>query len=84
MTVHEGIGGNKTADQLAKLGSTQPVTGLDPACGIFMKVTKKAVKDWTNRAHRKHCNSFTGLRQAKALIQGPSANKTRAIKTEQK
>jgi ribonuclease HI len=31
---HEGIEGNGTADQLAKLGSECPFVGPEPACGI--------------------------------------------------
>jgi ribonuclease HI len=43
---HEGIVGNETADLLAR-------TGPEPACGITIGVAKKAVRDWTNRNHKK-------------------------------
>jgi ribonuclease HI len=33
MLCHEGTEGNKTVDQLAKLGSECPLTGPEPACG---------------------------------------------------
>jgi hypothetical protein len=42
----------------------------EPACGISVGVTKKAVRDWTNRGHRKHWDSLRGQKQKKALIQG--------------
>jgi hypothetical protein len=38
---HEDIEGNKTADQMAKLGS-------ESACEISVGITKKAVKEWTD------------------------------------
>jgi hypothetical protein len=47
--------------------------GPELACGIRMGVANQP--DWTIRDHRKHWYSLRGLKQAKALIQGPSANK---------
>jgi ribonuclease HI len=46
---HEGTAGNETADQLARTGSENPLTGLEPACGISTGVAKKVVRDWMNR-----------------------------------
>jgi hypothetical protein len=48
----EGIEGNEIADQLAKLGSEFPFIGPEPTCGILAKIGKRAVRDWTNRAHK--------------------------------
>jgi hypothetical protein len=45
-----------------------PFTGPEPACGISVGVDKKAVRDWTNRNHKKYWESTTGLKQAKGLI----------------
>jgi ribonuclease HI len=51
---HKGIVGNETADQLARTGSEHPFIGPEPACGISIGVAKKAVRDWTNKKHKKH------------------------------
>jgi hypothetical protein len=74
---HEGIVGNKMAGQLARTGSEHPFVGPEPACGIPIGVPKKAVRDWTNRSHKKHWESTTGLKQAKGLTPGPSARRTK-------
>jgi hypothetical protein len=77
---HEGIVGNVTADQLARTGSEHPFTGPEPACGISVGVAKKAVREWTNRNHiKKYWESTTGLKQAKGLISGPSARRTKDL-----
>jgi hypothetical protein len=44
--------------------------GPKAACGIFMGIAKKAVRNWKIRDHRKHWE----LKQATTLMQGPSAN----------
>jgi hypothetical protein len=44
---HEGIAGNETADQLAKIGAEHTFIGPEPACGISMGVARKAIRDWT-------------------------------------
>jgi hypothetical protein len=52
------------------VGLEGPFVEPEAACGISKGVVKKAVKDWTIRDHRKHCNSVSGFRQAKPLIKG--------------
>jgi hypothetical protein len=76
---HKGIVGNEMADQLARMGSEHPFTGPEPACGISIGVAKKAVREWTNRNHEKYWESIIGLKQAKGLISGPSARRTRDL-----
>jgi hypothetical protein len=76
---HEGIVGNEKVDQLARTGSEHPFIEPEPACGISIGVSKKAVRDWTSRNHKEYWESLTGLRQAKELIQGPSAERTKAL-----
>jgi hypothetical protein len=67
------------ADQLARTGSEHPFTGPEPACGISIGVTKKAVRDWTKRNHKKHWESTTGLKEAKGLIPEPSARRRKNL-----
>jgi ribonuclease HI len=42
---HEGTAGNEMADQPAKIGSEHVFTGPKSACGISVKVSKKAIRD---------------------------------------
>jgi hypothetical protein len=74
---HEGIDGNETADQLARTGSENPFIGPEPACGISIGAAKKAVRDWTDRNHKKYWESTTGLKQAKDLYQDPLSEERR-------
>ncbi|PNF16899.1 hypothetical protein B7P43_G04715 [Cryptotermes secundus] len=76
---HEGIAGNEAADQLAKIGAEHPFIGPEPACGISLEVAKQAIRDWTNRKHKKYWESLTGLRQAKGLIRGPSDKRAKEL-----
>jgi hypothetical protein len=76
---HGAIVGNETADQLSRTGSEHPFIGPEPACGISVGVAKKAVGDWTSRKQKEYWESLTGLRQAKGLIQGPSASRTKDL-----
>jgi hypothetical protein len=73
---HEGI---ETADQVARTGSEHPFTGPEPAYGISIGAAKKAVRDWTDRNHKKYWESTTGLKQAKRFISGPSARRTKDL-----
>jgi hypothetical protein len=50
---HEGIVGIEMADQLARAEPEHSFIGPESACGISIGVAKKAVKDWTNRRHKK-------------------------------
>jgi hypothetical protein len=76
---HEAFVGDETADQLARTRSEHPFIGPEPACGISIRVAKKAVRDWTNRNHKKYWESTTGVKQAKGLISGPSARGTKDL-----
>jgi hypothetical protein len=67
------------ADQVARKGSEHPFIGLKPACSISIGVAKKAVRDWTNRNHKKRSESVTELKQAKGLIIWPSAGRTKDL-----
>jgi hypothetical protein len=72
---HEGLVGNETTDQPARMGSEHPFIEPEPACGISIGVAKKAVKDWTNRNHKK----TLGIHKAKGLIVGPSARRMKDL-----
>jgi hypothetical protein len=74
-----GAKGNETADKLAKLGYECPLIVPEPACVILAGTAKKAVRDWTNRDHKKYCGSLTGLRQAEGFLQGPSVRRTKEV-----
>jgi hypothetical protein len=76
---HEGVAGNETADQLAKIGSEQSFIGPEPACGISMGVVIRAIRDWANMSRERYWKSLTELRQAKGLIRGPSAKRAREL-----
>jgi hypothetical protein len=70
---------------LARTGSEHPFIGPEPACGIPIRVAKKAVRDWTNRNHTKQSESKIGLKQAKGLRQnneGSVGIKQRPIKMD--
>jgi hypothetical protein len=75
----EGIDGNEMADQLARTGSENLFIGPEPACGISIGAAKKAVRDWTDRNHKKYWESTTGLKQANGFISGPSARQTKDL-----
>jgi ribonuclease HI len=50
---HEIVVGDETADQLARTGSEHTFIGAEPASDILVGVAKKAVRNWTNRNHKK-------------------------------
>jgi hypothetical protein len=79
MPGHEGIAGNETANYLAKTGSEHTFTGPELACGISFGVAKRADRNWMNKNHIKQWESLTGLKQAKELIVGPSAKRSKDL-----
>jgi hypothetical protein len=74
-----GIEGNETAYQLARLGCKCPFIGPEPPCSILAGITKKAVRDRTNRNHKEYWESLTGLKNANSFLQGPFARGTKEI-----
>jgi hypothetical protein len=77
--VHEGIVGTEAADQFTRTGSEHPFIGREPACGIAVGVAKKAVRDWTNSNNKRYWESIIRVTQAKGVIQGPSARRTKDL-----
>jgi hypothetical protein len=57
------------------MGYEHPFTEPEPPCGISVGAAKKAIRDWTNRTHQNYWESLAGFKQAKGLIQGPSARR---------
>jgi hypothetical protein len=49
-----GIDGNEIADQLARQGSSHPLTRHEPALGISEKVARVVIRDWMSRKHEDH------------------------------
>jgi hypothetical protein len=62
------INGNGIADQLARQGSSHPLTGPGPALGIYEKVARGVIRGWTSRKHKEYWQSICGKRQAKGSL----------------
>jgi ribonuclease HI len=72
---HDSITGNKTADHLSRTGSEHPFTGPESACGISFEVAKRVM----NKKHIKQWESIMGLKEAKEVILGPSAKRSKDL-----
>jgi ribonuclease HI len=59
---HMGIDGNVMADQLARQGSSHPLTGPEPALGISAEVARDVIQGWTNKKHEEYWQSIRGQR----------------------
>ena len=75
MPGHSGIQGNEVADKLARIGSSTPFTGPEPAIGISSNLIRNTVFDIFRKKQYLNWLSSKGQRQAKELNQGcPSAS----------
>ncbi|CAH1969569.1 unnamed protein product [Acanthoscelides obtectus] len=75
---HAGIRGNETADTLAKTGSASKLVGPEPALGVTAHKARRKMETWVARQHSQKWRSITrNLRQARELIEGPSAKDER-------
>jgi len=72
---HMGTGRNELANQLAREGSSHPLTGLEPALSISAKVARLVVMDWTSKKLEEHWQSICGQRQAKGFLKNPSVER---------
>jgi hypothetical protein len=72
---HMGTGGNELAGQLAREGSSHPLTELEPALSISAKVARGLITDWTSRKLEEHWQSICGQRQAKGFLKNPSVER---------
>jgi ribonuclease HI len=74
---HEGIIGNERADIMARTGFEHLYRKPEPASRILVVVAKRAVRDWTNRNHRKKWDPQQDSNWQKDLYQGPLAEERR-------
>jgi hypothetical protein len=65
---HKGIEENEIADQLAREGSTHPLTAPEPAVGISAEFTGGVIRRWTNKQHEKYWQSIHGQGQTKCFL----------------
>jgi hypothetical protein len=81
MPGHMGIDGNEIADQLARQGSSHPLTGPASALGISGKVARGVIKFWTSGKHKDYWESIHGQRLAKYLLKRPCATSVRELRS---
>ena len=62
------IGGNETADQLARRGSSHLHIGPEPAFGISTKISRGIIRDWTCRTHKQHWQYTHEQRHIKGIV----------------
>jgi hypothetical protein len=63
-----GINLNEIEHQLAKLGSTLPLIGSEPALDISAKVADGVMRSWMSRKREEHCSTFMGKGRLRAFI----------------
>ena len=68
---HRGIAGNVRADKLARKGSGTLLLGLEPVVGITGCQVKAGIAGWVEVQYRNLFRATPGMRQTKALIDGP-------------
>jgi hypothetical protein len=74
-----GIDGNKIADQSARQGASHPLTGPEPALGIYAKITKLARgRSGSGRPGntRSTGSPYVNKGRQRAFLKKPSAKKT--------
>lgn len=64
---HTGIDRYEIADQLAREGSSYPLTGPEPepALGVLVNAAKGVIRDWR---HEENWQSIQGQRQSKSFL----------------
>jgi hypothetical protein len=66
---------NEIADQLARQGSSHPLTGPELALGISAKVARGVMSNWTNKKHEEHWQSVHIRKQTKSFLKTHLLNK---------
>ena len=68
-------GGNEIAEELARQGSSHPLTGPKPGLDISAKVAKGVIMDWTRRKYEEHWQPKRRHRKLKASFKKSSEKK---------
>jgi ribonuclease HI len=68
---HSGIEGNERADELARLGATSVVHGLEPFVPIAQSVCNMALKGWVHDEQVRKWQSYKGGLHTKKFFQRP-------------
>ncbi|KAJ8910213.1 hypothetical protein NQ315_014504 [Exocentrus adspersus] len=76
---HSGVAGNEEADVLARKGSSDTLTGPEPAIGLPYSYPLGSIDNWTREKCQEDWSRGIGLRQARLLIKGPGAAATRSL-----
>jgi len=59
---------------LAREGSSHPLTGLELALSISVKIARRVIMDWTSKK-LEHWQSICGQRQDKNFLKNPSVER---------
>ena len=71
---HSGHRGNNVADDLAKLGVKQKLSGPEPIIPISTTTRKDELKNWANNEHQTYWTNLTSCRQSKYMMPNTSSN----------
>ncbi|XP_054290143.1 uncharacterized protein LOC129005312 [Macrosteles quadrilineatus] len=74
---HVGIGGNESADKLAKKGASMPLFGPEPFCGISKAAAKHVINKWSRGHHLERWRNYPGQSLGEKLLSEPSTLFTR-------
>jgi hypothetical protein len=58
-----GIDGNETTDELARQGSSHPLTGPELVLGISPKIDRGVIKHWTSKIHDRAANRTVSFKK---------------------
>ncbi|XP_054289199.1 uncharacterized protein LOC129004668 [Macrosteles quadrilineatus] len=70
---HLGIGGNESADKLAKKGAIMPLFGPEPFFGISKAAAKHVINKWSRGQHLERWRNYPGQSLGKKLLSEPIA-----------
>ena len=76
---HCGIRGNEEADELARMGSSTPMTGPEPFCGVNAKLAEGILRINSRLAWDNQWMGTQGCRQAKRLLGYSDTKKAKTL-----